>query len=256
MNRLKQCALALKTVMGEVTNVGLHEPSFIGHEWEYVKSCIDSGWVSSVGKYVDRFEKELSQFTGIPYVVATVNGTAALHVCLILADVKPNDEVLVPAITFVATANAVTYCGAVPHFIDSELDTLGIDIEKLSNYLSDNSYIKENVCINKKSGRAIRAVIPVHIFGHPVDMDALQRLADHYHLKIIEDASESLGSYYKSKHTGALGMLGCLSFNGNKIITTGGGGAILTQDKNLALRAKHLTTQRNQRTRGVFITMR
>jgi perosamine synthetase len=221
--------------------VALHEPVFAGNEWANLKECLDTGWVSSAGSYVDRFERELGELVG-GYAVAVGNGTAALHACLLLAGVAAGDEVLVPALTFIATANAVSYCGAVPHFADSSEETLGLDPERLARYLADIAEMRGGECRNRSTGRRIRAVVPMHTFGHPVDMDALQELANAFHLAVVEDAAESLGSYYKGKHTGALGAVGALSFNGNKIITTGGGGAVLTRDAALAKRAKHLTT--------------
>jgi aminotransferase in exopolysaccharide biosynthesis len=220
----------------------LHEPTFAGNEWSYLKECLDSTFVSSVGKFVDRFEHDLAQYTGVKYVVATVNGTAALHIALKLAGVIQDDEVLIPALTFVATANAVAYCNAIPHFVDSEESTLGIDVVKLRRYLLDHTEIIAGQCVNTVSGRIIRAVVPMHTFGHPVDMDALLHLAEEFNLAVVEDAAESLGSIYKGKHLGTFGRMGVLSFNGNKTITTGGGGAILTNDSGLAKRAKHLTT--------------
>lgn len=221
---------------------GLHEPCFSGNEWSYIKECLDTSWVSSAGEYVGKFENMLAEYTGAKHAVAVINGTAALHICLVLAGVKPNDEVLVPALTFVATANAVSYCGAIPHFVDSEEKTLGIDPYKLEEYLSDIADISAGGCINRKSGRRIKAVIPMHTFGHPVDMDPLMELCSKYKLALIEDAAESLGSFYKGRHTGNFGQLSSLSFNGNKIITTGGGGAVLTNEKSLAGMAKHITT--------------
>lgn len=223
--------------------VPLHEPCFRGREWDYVKDCLDSGWVSSVGAYVNRLEQMLCDYTASPYAVATVNGTAALHICLLLAGVKAGDEVLVPALTFVATANAISYCGAIPHFVDVELTTLGLDSSALDDYLQSISGIKDGCCYNRQTGRPIRAVVPMHTFGHPVDMDPLLELCRKYHLVMVEDAAESLGSEYKGRHAGTLGKVGCISFNGNKIVTTGGGGAILTSSKELAGHAKHLTTQ-------------
>jgi len=220
----------------------LHEPSFIGNEWRYVKECIDTGWVSSVGKYVDRFESMLCIYTGAKRAIAVMNGTAALHMCLKLVGVEQNDEVFLPTLTFVATANAVTYCGAMPHFVDSEEETLGLDPMKLSDYLKDIAEIRRDGCYNRVTSRRIKAVIPVHVFGHPVDMDPLVEICDRYRLELIEDAAESLGSYYKERHTGRFGKVASLSFNGNKIVTTGGGGAILTDDEKLADEAKHLTT--------------
>lgn len=234
---------SVRTAIGNSTNpVALHEPLFNGNEWNYVKECLDTGWVSSVGKFVDRFEEMLREFTGAEFAVATVNGTAALHVALLLAGVQPDDEVLVPALTFVATANAITYCGAIPHFIDSSYRTLGIDSSALESHLEHFGHLKDGLLLNSKTGRIIRAIVPMHTFGHPVEMDGLQKVCDRFNLKIIEDAAESLGSIYKGVHTGRFGLMGTLSFNGNKIITTGGGGAIITDDPELAKKAKHLTT--------------
>jgi perosamine synthetase len=236
-----QVAAAIRSVVGSGPKA-LHEPTFAGNEWEYLKECLASTFVSSVGKFVDRFEHDLAQYTGAKYAVATVNGTAALHIALKLAGVIQNDEVLIPALTFVATANAVAYCNAVPHFVDSEESTLGIDVAKLRRYLVDITRIVDGQCVNTLTGGIIRAVVPMHTFGHPVDIDGLIDLASEFKLVLVEDAAESLGSTYKGKHTGTFGKLGVLSFNGNKTITTGGGGAILTNDPELARRAKHLTT--------------
>lgn len=222
--------------------IALHEPQFSGNEWKYIKECLDTGWVSSVGKFVDHFEKELADFTGAKHAIVAVNGTAALHICYLLAGILPKDEVLVPTLTFVATCNALHYCGAIPHFIDCEEKHLGIDVEKLENYLHDIAVIKNGVCYNRITQHPIRALCVMHTFGHPVDLDALAELAKRYHLGLIEDATEALGSYYKKKHVGHHGLVGALSFNGNKIITTGGGGAILTDDEKMARRAKHITT--------------
>jgi perosamine synthetase len=222
--------------------VALHEPELRGNEWNYVKACLDSGMVSSIGAYVDEFERRLAALAGVPHAIATVNGTAALHVCLKLVGVGRDDEVLIPAMTFIATANAVAYCGAVPHFVDCEERTLGIDPVKLDAYLARIAVTEGGVCRNQTSGRAIKAVVPMHTFGHPVDLDPLLAVCRKYGLEMVEDAAESLGSYYKNRHTGAWGRVSALSFNGNKVVTTGGGGAILTNDKALAERAKHLTT--------------
>ena len=222
--------------------MALHEPSFAGNEWQYLKECLDSTFVSSVGKFVDRFEADLTAFTGAKHVVAVVNGTAALHIALKLAGVKADDEVLVPALTFVATANAVTYCGATPHFVDSEARTLGVDAAKLRDYLANHTEQRSGQCVNRATGRVIRALVPMHTFGHPADLDGLLAVAHDFNLALVEDAAESLGSYYHGRHTGTFGLMGTLSFNGNKTITTGGGGAILTNDPELARHAKHLTT--------------
>ena len=220
----------------------LHEPSFSGNEWLYLKECLDTTFVSSIGKFVDRFESDLALYTGAKYTVAVVNGTAALHMALKLAGVETNDEVLVPALTFVATANAVCYCNAIPHFVDSEERTLGVDPIKLRDYLARKTEQHGGQCINLETGRVIRAIVPMHTFGHPVDLDGVLAVSREFNLVVIEDAAESLGSTYQGQHTGTFGLIGTLSFNGNKTITTGGGGAILTNDLNLARRAKHLTT--------------
>lgn len=222
--------------------IALHEPYFGGNEWLYVKECLDTGWVSSVGKYVDLFEAKLAEFTGVKRAVAVVNGTAALHICLKLAGVERDDEVLIPALTFIATANAVTYCGAIPHFVDSEMKSLGLDAAKLRSYLQEIAEVRNGICYNLRTNRRIKAVVPMHTFGHPVDLDELLAVCEEYHLELIEDAAESLGSYYKGKHTGNWGKVSALSFNGNKVVTTGGGGAILTNDIELGKLAKHLTT--------------
>lgn len=231
----------IRTVIGAGPSA-LHEPCFRGNEWSYVKECIDSTFVSSVGTFVDRFEAELAAYTGARHAVAVVNGTAALHIALRLAGVERDDEVLVPALTFVATAAAVTYCGAIPHFVDGEECTLGIDAGTLREHLGSTSEIRRGLCINKSSGRVIRALVPMHTFGHPSDIDGLLRVAHDFNLVLIEDAAESIGSRRNGRHTGTFGAMGVLSFNGNKTITTGGGGAILTNDAQLAARAKHLTT--------------
>ena len=220
----------------------LHEPELGGNEWAYVKECIDTGWVSTAGAFVERFEQSLCDATGSSHAIATVNGTAALHVCLILAGVRAGDEVIVPGLSFVATANAVSYCGATPHFADIELATLGLDAGRLGRYLDDISEKRGSDRVNKTTGRPIRAVVCMHTFGHPSDLDPLSDMCASLDLPLIEDAAESLGSLYKGRHTGTFASLGALSFNGNKIATTGGGGAILTQDPDLAAAAKHLTT--------------
>ena len=238
---VSQIVQAIRDVVGE-GNVALHEPRFAGNEWVYLKDCLDSTFVSSVGRYVDRFETDLAAYTGARHAVAVVNGTAALHVALQLAGVQAGDEVLIPALTFVATANAVAYCGATPHFVDSEECTLGLDPQALREYLLAATELRDGHCINRATGRVIRAVVPMHTFGHPVDIEGVLALARDFHLEVIEDATESLGSTVHEKHAGTFGRMGVLSFNGNKVITTGGGGAILTDDTELAKHAKHLTT--------------
>lgn len=241
--QVKEFLNAMRAVLPTGESYPLHEPLFCGNENKYVRECIDTGWVSSVGKFVDRFEADLAAYTGVKRAVAVVNGTAALHVCLILSGVQLNDEVLVPALTFIATANAVTYCHAVPHFVDSAYDTLGIDPDAIDVYLSEISELRADGCYNKKTGRRIRAVVPMHTFGHPVDMDKMIAVCEKYQLVLIEDAAESIGSFYKGRHTGNFGRIAAMSFNGNKTITTGGGGAVLTNDEALGKLAKHITTQ-------------
>lgn len=222
--------------------VPLHEPTFDNKEVDYVTDCIKTGWVSSVGAYVTKFEDELAKFVGVKRAVAVVNGTAALHIALKVAGVEADDEVLMPSLTFIATANAVSYCGAVPHFIDVHEETLGVDPFKLEAYLQEISEIRNNELYNKQTKRRIKALVPMHTFGHAVHIDELVHIANKYHLVLVEDAAESLGTYYKGKHTGSFGKINAMSFNGNKILTTGGGGAILTDDEALANYAKHLTT--------------
>lgn len=232
---------AIRSVLGPGP-ASLHEPRFAGNEWTYLKACLDSTYVSSVGEFVDRFEADLAAYTGAKHAVAVVNGTAALHVALRLGGVEAGDEVLVPALTFVATANAIVYCGAIPHFADSEEQTLGLDPHALREHLGDISERRGGVCINRQTGRVIRAIVPMHVFGHPVDIEGILAVAHDFGLVVIEDAAESLGSFYHGAHTGTFGLMATLSFNGNKTITTGGGGAILTNNAQLARRAKHLTT--------------
>lgn len=234
---------ATRTVVGARADfVPLHQPEFRGRERDYVADCIDTGWVSSVGTYVDRIEADLARITGVRRAVATANGTAALHICLLLAGVLPGDEVLIPTLTFVATANAVAYCGATPHFVDSEAVSLGIDAAKLDAHLADIAEIRDGSCWNRRTGATIRTLVVMHAFGHPADLDALEAVARRWQLTLVEDAAESLGSYYHGVHTGNRGLVSALSFNGNKLVTTGGGGAILTNDEALGARAKHLTT--------------
>jgi perosamine synthetase len=233
---------AIRATIGEEEGfTPLHKPTFDGNEWSYVKECIDTEWVSSAGSYVDRFEEDLAEYTGAKRAVAVNSGTSALHVALRVVGVGQGDEVLVPALTFVATANAVAYRGATPHFVDSETRTLGLDPEKLEGYLDDIAEVREGTCMNVETGRPIRAVVPMHAYGHPVDLDPLVEICDTYNLALVEDAAESLGSLYKGSYMGTAGRCAAISFNGNKTITTGGGGALLTDDEVLADEAKHLT---------------
>lgn len=223
--------------------ISLHEPFFAGNEKKYVLDAIDSTYVSSVGKYVNQFESMICDFTGAQYAVATVNGTAALHMSLLLAGVKRNDLVITQPLSFVATCNAISYIGAEPLFIDIDLDTLGLSPTKLNLFLEHNCRVENGECIHIPSGRQIAACVPMHTFGHPVHMDELVNTCNKFGIPIIEDAAESIGTLYKGKHTGTFGQLGVFSFNGNKTITCGGGGMIVTHDENIAKRAKHLTTQ-------------
>jgi perosamine synthetase len=245
---------AVRHVLGtSASMIALHEPEFVGNEAAYVYDCIATGWVSSVGSYVDRFERDLAAFTGSAHAVATMNGTAALHICLLLAGVQPGDEVLIPALTFIATANAVSYADAVPHFVDAEVRSLGVDAARLDAYLHEVAAVENGITINLATRAPIRALLVMHVFGHPCDLDALDAVARRWHLVLIEDAAESLGSTYHGRHTGNIGRLASLSFNGNKVVTTGGGGAVLTNDPVLGARAKHLTTTARLRHRWDFI---
>ncbi len=220
----------------------LHEPRIEGAAWSYVKDCLDSGWVSSIGEYVRWFEEKLVDATGAGHAVATVSGTAALHVCMLLAGVERDDEVLVPPLTFVASANAIRYCGAHPHFVDIEPVSLGVDPIALESYLERIVEMRGDVCVNTVTGRPIRGLLVVHCFGHPARVTELAEVADRFNIALIEDAAEALGTTAGDRSAGCHGKLAALSFNGNKTVTTGGGGAILTDDGELAERAIHLTT--------------
>ena len=242
MNDLSSEILGVLSSIWKVGPVPLHQPNFIGNEIFYLKDCVESTFVSSVGHYVDSFEASLADFVGCKRAVATSSGTSALQVSLKIAGVSPNDEVLLSPLTFVATANAVSHLGAIPHFVDCEDLTLGIDPDALIEWLDHISFQKDGQCFNKKTNRRIKALLPTHVFGFPCQINSLYEVAKKYNLQLIEDAAESLGSFYSSKHTGLFGTLGALSFNGNKIITTGGGGAIITDNIALADYAKHLTT--------------
>jgi aminotransferase in exopolysaccharide biosynthesis len=224
--------------------IPLHEPRFLGNEKKYLAECIDSTFVSSVGKHVELFEKMVAGFTGSPYAIASVNGTEALHMALLLAGVLPGDEVLTQPLTFIATANAIRYTGADPVFLDVDCVTMGMSPGALETFLDEHGELRDNgFTYNKSTGRRIGACIPMHTFGHPVKIDQIVEICDKYQIPVIEDAAESIGSIYRGKHTGTFGKMAVLSFNGNKIITTGGGGMILTGDEQLAKQAKHLTTQ-------------
>ena len=223
--------------------VPLHAPVFLGNEKKYLDDCIDTTFVSSVGQYVDRFEQIVAQYTGAANAVVCVNGTNALYLSLLMNEVNPGEEVITQALTFIATANAISYCKAFPIFCDVDEDTMGLSPAAVKKWLEDNAEIKKDGCFNKKTGRRIRAVVPMHTFGHPVHLDEFVKLCSEWRLSLVEDAAESIGSFYKGKHTGLFGKIGALSFNGNKTITTGGGGMLLFSDKELGQKAKHLTTQ-------------
>ncbi|WP_428718278.1 LegC family aminotransferase [Undibacterium curvum] len=226
--------------------IPLHAPVFAGQERNYVSDTIDSTFVSSVGAYVDRFERDMGTYTGSPRAVATVNGTAALHIALQLVGVKSGDLVITQPLTFVATCNAIAYCGAEPVFVDVDRHTLGLSPAALEVWLDDNARIDdEGVCRTRDTNQVVRACLPMHTFGHPADLDGLLEVCSRWKLALVEDAAESLGSFYKGRHTGTLGVVGTLSFNGNKIITTGGGGMILAGEA-LGIRAKHITTTAKQ----------
>jgi len=218
-------------------------PEVRGNEWKYIKACLDTGWVSSVGSYVDRFEKELAGYIGVKHGVAMVNGTAALHIALLVAGVQPDDEVLVSSLTFIAPVNAIRYVKAWPVFIDSEPEHWQADAHKAAAFLESGCRWDGAVLRNKQTGRRVSAIIPVHVLGHPVDLDPFLALAKHYKLMIIEDATECLGATYKGRRVGSLGHIGCFSFNGNKIITTGGGGMLVTDNAAFAAKSKYLSTQ-------------
>jgi len=223
-------------------NIPLHKPLFIGNEKKYLGECIDSTFVSSAGKFVEQLELKIARYTGANYAIATSSGTSALHVSLLMSGVNQGDEVITQPLTFIATCNAISYCGAKPIFIDVDKDTLGLSPEALQSFLEKNTLIKDHQCINKNTGKIIKACIPMHTFGHSCRISEILEICLKYNIILIEDAAESLGSFYKGQHTGTFGSLGALSFNGNKIITAGGGGCIITNDIELAKRAKHLTT--------------
>lgn len=231
-----------ETYQTESGFIPLHEPRFGESEKKLLLDCIDSTFVSSVGKYVDQFEQNLASYTGAKYAIATVNGTAALHIALMLAGVEEGSEVLTQALSFIATCNAISYCGAEPVFIDVDMKTLGLSCDSLEAFLSEYAEVINGKCYNKKTKKCITACVPMHTFGHACEIDKIKMVCDQWSISLVEDAAESLGSFYKNQHTGTFGLLGAISFNGNKIITAGGGGAILTNDAALAKAAKHITT--------------
>ena len=232
----------IRSIYGSEGVIPLHEPRFIGNEKKYLNDCIDSTFVSSTGNFIDEFEEKIAKYTGAKYAVATSNGTSALHIALLLANVTKNDEVITQPLTFVATCNAISYCGADTVFIDVDKDTMGLSPSALQKFLEVNTIVTGQRCVNNNTGKIIRACIPMHSFGRPCRIDEIKDICDKFKILLIEDAAESLGSLYKDKHTGTFGQMGVISFNGNKIITAGGGGCIITDDEVLAKRAKHLTT--------------
>ena len=222
--------------------IPLHEPRFSGNEKKYLNECIDSTFVSSVGKFVDEFENKIASYTGVKYAIATSNGTSALHISLLISGVESGDEVISQPLTFVATCNAISYCNAAPVFIDVDKDTMGMSPVALESFLKANTTVKNQQCVNKSTGNIIKVCVPMHTFGHPCRIDEIQRICKEWHITLVEDSAESLGSYYKNKHTGTYGELGIISFNGNKVITSGGGGCIITDNEVFAKKAKHMTT--------------
>ena len=223
-------------------SLSLHEPSFIGNEIKYLYECIKTNYVSTAGKFVDDFAFKIKNFTKAKYVVPVINGTSGIHISLLISGVERNDEVIIPSMTFAATANAICYCSAIPHFVDNEENNLGIDPYNLRKHLEEISSIRNGKLVNKKTDRVMKAIMPMHTFGHPSKLTELKKIAEEFNLILIEDAAESFGSFYNHKHTGTFGIAGIISFNGNKTITTGGGGAILTNNEEFAIRAKHLTS--------------
>ena len=252
MNSAEICEF-IHTLFETKDFVPLSVPKFIGNEKKYLEECIDTTFVSSVGKFVDRFEEEMAAYTGAKKAVVCVSGTNALHMAMMLVGVERDDEVLTQALTFIATCNALSYIGAHPVFIDVDKETMGLSPEAMKAWLVKNTEIKNNQCYNKHTGRRVKACVPMHTFGHPVKLDELVALCHEYHIELVEDAAESIGSFYKGKHTGTFGKVGVISFNGNKTITTGGGGMLLFQDEELGKFAKHLTTQAKVPHRWAFV---
>lgn len=253
MNKYKDVVSFIHELYGTDEMVPLHVPTFRGNEKKYLEECIDSTFVSSVGKFVDKFEEMITDYTGTTKAVVCVNGTNALHMALMLVGVERDDEVITQALTFIATCNAISYIGAHPVFIDVDKDTMGLSPFALESWLTENAEIKGDSCFNKRTGRRIKACVPMHTFGHPVHLDELVEVCKRYHIEIVEDAAESLGSFYKGKHTGTFGKIGVISFNGNKTITTGGGGMLLFRDEELGKVAKHITTQAKVPHRWEFV---
>ena len=243
----------IKELYGTDGFVPLSVPKFVGNEKKYLEECIDTTFVSSVGKFVDCFEEMVAEYTGAKKAVVCVSGTNALHMAMLLVGVERDDEVLTQALTFIATCNAISYIGAHPVFIDVDKDTMGLSPKAVKVWLESHAEVKEGACYNKTTGRRIKACVPMHTFGHPVHLDELMEVCKEWHIELVEDAAESLGSFYKGKHTGTFGKVGAISFNGNKTITTGGGGMLLFMDEKLGEFAKHLTTQAKVPHRWEFV---
>lgn len=233
----------IKGLYGNQEFTPLSVPKFIGNEKKYLEECIDTTFVSSVGKFVDRFEEDMAHYTGAKKAVVCVSGTNALHMALMLSGVERNDEVLTQALTFIATCNALSYIGAHPVFLDVDRSTMGLSPDAMKEWLCKNTEQRNGECFNKSTGRRVKACVPMHTFGHPVRIEEIAALCKEYHIELVEDAAESIGSKYKGKHTGTFGKVGAISFNGNKTITTGGGGMMLFNDEELGAYAKHITTQ-------------
>lgn len=243
----------IHNLYGTMDTVPLHAPKFMGNEKKYLDECIDTTFVSSVGKFVDRFENEVAAYTGAARAVVCVSGTNALHMAMMLVGVERDDEVLTQALTFIATCNAISYIGAHPVFVDVDLDTLGMSPVAVRSWLEKNAEMRNGECYNKNTGRRVKACVPMHTFGHPVRIDVLADICNEWDIELVEDAAESIGSYYKGQHTGTFGKVGAISFNGNKTITTGGGGMMLFRDEELGKLAKHLTTQAKVPHRWAFV---
>ena len=243
----------IRQLYGTDEFIPLHAPLFIGNEKKYLDECIDSTFVSSVGKFVDRFEEMVAEYTGAKRAVVCVSGTNALHMAMLLVGVERSDEVLTQALTFIATCNAISYIGAHPVFIDVDKETLGLSPDAVSTWLTKNAVIKDGQCYNIHTGRRVKACVPMHTFGHPVRIKELAAICNDWYIELVEDAAESIGSFYEGQHTGTFGKVGVISFNGNKTITTGGGGMLLFRDEELGKFAKHLTTQAKVPHRWEFV---
>lgn len=243
MNKVERTISFIRELYKSDDFVPLHTPTFRGNEKKYLTECIDSTFVSSVGNFVNSFEEKVAEYTGSKHAIVCVNGTNALHLSLVLAGVKSDDEVITQPLTFIATTNAISYANAIPVFVDVDKDTMGMSPIALEKYLQENTEIKNNECWNKTTGRRIKACMPMHTFGHACRIEEIAEICKKYHIELVEDAAEGMGSFYKGKHLGTFGLLSAISFNGNKVMTTGGGGILLTDDDEIAKHAKHLSTQ-------------